>query len=657
MIRSPLAPEEAKGNASVAPRPVFCITKDVHNDRAVADAVSQGRFLHQGTALDLGTRPDWLGAHLPSDEEWRIEWTKFYYGLDLAGAFCDTGNSRYLTAWEDLVESWIDQAEAGSDSADVAARRMQNWTYAWGMFAAAPAFRGLRQGLERVILDSLRAHVRTVRDRLTPDPWRNHRTLELYALFVVALAFPQLDRTQFLLDFTIAELHRTLADGFRRDGVHRESSTHYHMIVLRSLVGMRENARRFALDLPDDFDIMLERACDFALHSQRPDGVIASLSDGDSASFPEVLRRAASLLDRPDFCYSSTSGAEGTSPVLRNASFGAGGYYVQRSGWGECRPYADERFLVFDCGPLGEGGHGHYDLLSVEGYANGRPLVVDPGRGTYSEEGTTNFRRWFKGTAAHNTVTVDGLDQTPYRRGRPGAKVAAGTFLGRSSVPGLDVLKGRAESPSYDALHTRRILFVADDYWIFEDRVESSQQHHYDLRWHLMPKALDATEILVTDGTPIVVAPGVALVCDGGSTVRIENGWVAPSYGMRLPAPVVKVTACARDVRFITLLAPLAPGRPAPTLRITADRRDSTVVEVTGPGPDGATDIVGWNDGREHMLIGPARCIASAAWLRVIDGSARAFRAINASKVELPAGRALNTAPDGGIVWDEGTDA
>src|SRR4029077_3091673 len=123
----------------------------------------------------------------------------------------------------------------------------------------------------------------------------------------------------------------------------------------------------------------------------------------------------------------------------------------QRSGWGDgVTAFHDERFLVFDCGPLGNGGHGHYDLLAVEAYAAGRPLVVDPGRYTYSEHGA-NLRRWFKGTAAHSTVCVDGLDQTPYRRGKPRGPVAEGRLLRRVRSPGLDVLVGVARSPVYEA--------------------------------------------------------------------------------------------------------------------------------------------------------------------------------------------------------------
>ena len=119
----------------------------------------------------------------------------------------------------------------------------------------------------------------------------------------------------------------------------------------------------------------------------------------------------------------------------RAASFPDGGYHVQRSGWG--RASARSRtsfFLIFDCGPLGEGGHGHYDLLSVEVAAAGGPLLVDPGRFTYSE-GPPNLRRWFKGTAAHNTVCVDGRDQTAYRRGKPKGPVARGRCSSDSAHP------------------------------------------------------------------------------------------------------------------------------------------------------------------------------------------------------------------------------
>src|SRR5262249_26216984 len=161
--------------------------------------------------VDVGREPDWVGAELPEDREWRIEWTKFYFGLDLAHAFTETGDRRYLEAWQRLVLSYLRQIPAGEgvqDTSDLAARPVPNWIYAWAAFAAAPRFPGLRDGVDRELLEGIRAHAAYVRENLTAE--RNHRTLELYALLIVALALPELDGDRALLRFATAELHANL---------------------------------------------------------------------------------------------------------------------------------------------------------------------------------------------------------------------------------------------------------------------------------------------------------------------------------------------------------------------------------------------------------------------------------------------------------------
>jgi hypothetical protein len=133
------------GRPPTTPRPVLCVIDDLGRDLAVARAARAGRFSHCGVTLDLGRRPDWINGGL-TDPEWRIEWVKLYEGLDLAHACVVTGNGDYLTAWEDLVESFCYQVPVGHDTSDVSARRLQNWLYAWQRFAADPDFAGLRPG-------------------------------------------------------------------------------------------------------------------------------------------------------------------------------------------------------------------------------------------------------------------------------------------------------------------------------------------------------------------------------------------------------------------------------------------------------------------------------------------------------------------------------
>jgi hypothetical protein len=570
---------------------VFCVIGHAYRDMAVAQAVCAGRFTHAGVAVDLALPPDWMGASLPADEEWRIEWTKFYYGLDLAHAFRETGDERFRRTWVQLVSSFSESVPVGIDSPDVAARRVQNWIYAWQRFGPS----GLPDPIASTVLDRLREEILHVRDNLTEGAWRNHRTLELYALMVAALAFPEvLDADGTVLELAVSELHRSLVEGTHADGVHLESSTHYHLIVLRSFLGARENARRFGVELPAGYDGRLARACEFAMHCHRPDGPASALSDADSERYGELLELAGGLLDRPDLRWVASRGTTGAPPSRRNATFPDGGYFTQRSGWGEGgTAFADERYLIFDCGPIGRGGHGHYDLLSVEIAAGGRPLVVDPGRFTYAE-GAGSLRHWFKGTAGHSTVCVDRLDQTPYRRGRPRGAVAEGRLIERLSAPEFDLLRGQALSPCYDAVHTRTVVFVAGEYWLIEDVLSAGSPHRYDLRFHLASEAHEATTVETTDGATVVRAPGLALVLDSAPDVTLEPGWIAPMYGVKHEAPVVSaVRDGAAGARFVTLVAPRREGELAPALKV----RGSTA-EIRGVGPAGTgTDLVDWGAG------------------------------------------------------------
>jgi uncharacterized heparinase superfamily protein len=489
------------------PRPVLCVNEHEHRDRDLADAVTRGVFTFAGETRALGLEPDWLHAPLPDDAEWRIDWVKFYYGLDLADAFRATGDRRYLDAWERLVASFVLQVPPDHDPSEVTARRILNWLYAWQRLPEVSI------GAE--LVESVREQALHVRDNLTPE--RNHRTLELYALLLTALALP--DLVPGLQDLATTRLHENLLADFGEDGVHRERSTHYHMIALRSFVGARENCRRFGVELPPAFDERLGRACDFAHHMRRPDGTIPALSDSDTGDYRTLLELAARLLEREELKH----------PPEGHATFADGGYFVQRAG---------DRYLIFDCGPLGDGGHGHYDALSIEAWAGEQPLVLDPGRFTYAE-GEPNLRHWFRGTAAHNTVTVDGTDQTPYARSRSSLPSAEAVFIGRDIRDGLDILTGEVRSPVYEAVHRRRVIFVDGAYWLIEDVLSGERRHRYDLRFHLAPRHAELT-----------------LHVKGARSIAVEDGWISPRYGVRRPAPVVSAVATGERARFVTLLAP-----------------------------------------------------------------------------------------------------
>lgn len=534
----------------VSPRPVICVIDHLYRDLDVADAVRRGWFTHAGVELDLGRPPDWIAGGLADDVEWRIEWVKLYEGLDLAHAYAITGEADFLAAWEDLVEAFCDQVDAGADSSDVTARRLQNWLYAWQRFAEAPHFTGLRPGLAERLAQRIAEDAHHLRGHLTAQ--RNHRTLELYALLIVGLALP--DDLDEMARFALEELWRNLLTDVWTDGVHRECSTDYHCIALRSYLGAIANARAAGLDLPDGYVERVSLALDFALHNQRPDGMTPSFSDGDTGDFRELLMFGAELLGRDDLRWAATGGREGAAPARCDVTFPVGGYITARSGWGaDETAYGDERFMLMDAGPIGDGGHGHYDQLSVELYAHGHPLVVDPGRFTYTRG---PMRQWFKGSKGHNTVTIDGLDQTPYRHAAPKQATSRAHILRRRSLPYFDAVEAEVRSPQHEVVHTRRVLFPHRDYWVIHDHVLGDTEHCYEARWHLPAEAHGRVTIVRNAEQTTVRTPSAVLVVRASLMVEIEPGWVSLSYGVKEPAPVIVVRAHGAEADIVTVLCP-----------------------------------------------------------------------------------------------------
>jgi len=602
-------------STQIRPRPVFCVIEHAYRDRRIAEDVCAGKFTENGVTLELGLDPHWLSAGLSHDEEWQIAWIKFYFGLDLAAAYAQTGEARFQQAWEKLVASWIRQVPVDFGPTDAIARRIQNWIYAWNIFADSPNFAGLSDGLDEKIVASLAQQTNYLRNHLTAE--RNHRTLELYALLMVALALPEAAIDADLLDFAMEAFYQNLLADVRPDGVHREHSTHYHMMVLRSYLGARENVRRFGLSFPPDYDERLERACEFAMHCHRPDGGIPTLSDSDAGSYSDLLQVAASQLSRLDFLYAATAGAKGVPPKKRYVSFPDAGYYIERSGWGEGEtPFNQEGFLIFDCGALGDGGHGHYDMLNVEIGSGGKSLIIDPGRYTYSEH-PPNLRHWFKGTAAHNTVCVDGLDQVGYRRGKPKKPLPQARLIERWSAPGFDFLCGTAQSPCYEVIHTRRIFYIADEYWIICDSLAGKRPHQFDLRFHLSPDAWERVHI----AGRTVRAPRLALVFSDGSRLQTEPGWFASLYGVKIDAPVISaIIEGTSSAEFVTVVMPAGSSRPVPELKVLHSQIDASpnfAVEISGTGRDGAsTDYVAWSPAITDHALSSFQCRASVVWSR-----------------------------------------
>ncbi len=545
----------------------FPVPDAVETARPKIDDILRNQFEFNGERHTFPPSPLWL-TNLSSDQEWLILLHKFYYAVGLGMAYHETNHQPYAEKWVELTRSWIRIVPLDFLPSDVAGRRIQNWIFAHYYFVSTRQTSCVTPDFYLSFLASLHHQISHLREHVTPA--RNHRTLELCAIFLAAIVFPEFTESAEWLTWSKAELLNNIQSDFLPDGIHCEQSTDYHHLVLKNFLWIKKLALLNAIQMPDTFDSLVKKALKFSLYSHRPDSMIPSLSDGDSRCFLDLLQQGYELYGEEDLLYGASQGKKGQPPAMRSESFPHGGYSVLRSGWGnQSDPYEDERYLIFDCGPLGAGNHGHFDLLSFEAYAYGTPLIVDPGRYTYDESGPVNWRVRFRSTAYHNTVLVDGRNQTRYEWRNNRFKISGPEPEREIKVfvhePGLDYLYGVARSHEYPVVHERKVLFINGEYWVIVDILRATEPHEYDLLFHLSPLAQDQVSVMVSDDTLSIHSPQLILAQPLISDVRpfIQEGFVSTSYGEKQRAPIVRLTQRNSSTCFLTAVYPYKGDAPS----------------------------------------------------------------------------------------------
>jgi hypothetical protein len=546
----------------------FPLSKGAEKHVTNADRILVNEFNFNNETYTLANSFDWK-INPSMDLEWLILLHKFYYLKDLAGAYDYTQDECYAAKWVGLIDSWITQAPDGFIDSQVTGRRVQQWLLSYQTFVTQWRSPSVTSDFFERFLYSINSQTHYLCKYLTPEG--NHRTLELYAIFLVAVTFPELRSADWFLEFSKQKLLENMREDLLPDGVHRELSTDYHHTVLKNYLRFRGLALLNDIALPAACDELLKQAIEFSYYVHKSDGFTPAINDGDSNSYLPLLKKAYTYYPDEYLRYVISKGAEGTPPAQRSRGFTDSGYYVLRSDW-SAKPYEEALYLFFDCAALGFGSHGHYDALNFEMAAYGHSLIVDPGRYTYSEQSAdgVNWRRYFKGTAAHNTVVVDCLDQIPYRCERPIDPEPVASMKHFISTPGFDYLHGQVISHQYPVTHERMIFFMLPEYWIVTDRLLAKDNHNYDLYFHLTSRAQEKVNIVSNEVCHVIHSPNllVAQAYSANTEIAIEQGYVSPEYGIKYDAPIIKFSKQQVGTTvFNTVLYPFKDEPPV--IRVT----------------------------------------------------------------------------------------
>jgi hypothetical protein len=428
----------------------------------------------------------------------------------------------------------------------------------------------------------------------------NHAVAEAVGRFLAATAFPWFVESRAWRVDAATEVEKTLAANTFPSGVNRELASDYHRFVSElGLVALAEGDRA-GHPLGDDTRRRLAASLDAAAAlvdaAGRPprqgdgdEGRALIIDDPEADAWSLVLGAGATVFGQlpwwpevPESVIGNALGALARSsqvpgrPDVRPAAYEDAGICLLRTPAG----HEPEIWCRLDGGPhgfLSIAAHAHADALSAEVRCDGVEVLVDPG--TFCYHGDPEWRRYFRSTLAHNTVEVDGTNQS----------VEGGPFLWTTRTDATlsgpqgsgNLLTATASHHGYARLdpclaHERTVeLDLRATVLAFHDRLTASDSHTLRLLWHLGPEV----EVELVDdearlswrtglsgpgGAVLQLPPELGWTAHRGETDPVL-GWYSPRFGQRVPCTtLVGAGAWQGGLRLTTLLRMLPTPTTAP---------------------------------------------------------------------------------------------
>lgn len=332
---------------------------------------------------------DWRATWEFKDKSalWNFNLHYFEYLLPLVKEWRETGDKRYLEKTVEIITGWINANPVGAYPAWASyttALRIVTWISYYGYVEGA-----VDEAFRQKFLSSLHAQYVHLAGHLEKDILGNHYFEDLKSLVLAALFF----KDDAVLEKALRDLKAECQEEILPDGMHFELSPMYHKIIFEGMLRVAA-ALRGAGRKDGEIEAYLQPMLDAAFSLEEGLERVPLFNDGGN-NVAKSLNALATTADRK----------LGLKPKHRSR-FEASGFYIFRKTAG-----GKTWKLIVDAGQPGPKyipGHAHCDAMSFELFCDGRPVVVNCG--TYGYQ--CKERGFFRSTAAHNTVMVEGTEQS-----------------------------------------------------------------------------------------------------------------------------------------------------------------------------------------------------------------------------------------------------
>lgn len=436
-------------------------------------------------------------------EEWKLQYLDWIAKNPLvdidAGEFEITGNMSLSDAQENMRFAWRPLEVS---------HRVQDQVFQFQLFVDAKAF---TPEFLVAFLENYYRHTEFLRHHFSKKG--NHLLFQAQRMIYAGAFFPEFKEAAQWRRTGIDILNREMLKQVYPDGGQWELDPHYHLACINIFCKALDMASLCGMgnDFPTEFLDRLEKMMTFYGNICYPDYQTPCFSDARLTEKRVTLRdwkRWSRLFPYNHyFRWMASEGKEGAEPDYQSVGYLDSGFFVFRTSRS-----ADAVQMVVKAGPPGE-WHCQPDNGTFELWCRGRQLFPDSGSYVYGgDEEVMRWRRLFRSTAFHNTVTLDGKDLE---------KTCSRTLLWQ---PEGKVQKLVTENPSYEGLtHRRTIEFYEGKRIVIKDELYGDATGKVALHLHPGPDALPYFRLKVKG--------------PAGTVSREEQGWVSYHYREKVPRP------------------------------------------------------------------------------------------------------------------------
>ena len=357
----------------------------------------------------------------------------------LARAYKVSGELKYAQATVEQITHWLDQNPYGKGmnwrSPLELAIRLISWVWAIDLIKDSGLFKG---EFKARLLESVFLHCRDVNGKFSQGTSaNNHLVGEAAGVYIAACYFPMLADARQWQKKSKAVLEKEIQAQTFSDGCTKEHAFSYQFFVFQFYLFTALSGKWSDDDFSPDYWQTLNRLSQFIAtiaEGGKHYPMLGDQDDGYVLDLGDHVHDINALCSIVSYFYDDDIFAQGYKQqsesefwlfnnrhqqvkvddvydrTLSSVAFNDSGYYLLQAGKVSDNNQASILIDAAELGYTAIAAHGHADALSCVVRINRNDLFVDTG--TYDYFSFPQWRNHFRTTKAHNTIEIDGLDQS-----------------------------------------------------------------------------------------------------------------------------------------------------------------------------------------------------------------------------------------------------